>query len=325
MRAAIVGLGVIGKVHAEVLAEQGIELVAVCDIDPAATEGLDCARYADFDEMMERERPDVVHICTPHWLHADMIIKALERGVNVLAEKPLCIKEEDIARILDAERASDAELGVCLQNRYNPSTLLAREILAEKRVKYAFGSLLWHRDAAYYASGDWRGKWATEGGGVLINQAIHTLDLLILTCGDPRSVTARTSSLALRDVIEVEDTVCASFGGKVPFGLYATNTAACDMPTEIRFATEDGDTVVLLPDRVLVNGVLVQQGEKGKVRGKRVYGSSHERLIADYYACLAEGRKFPVDGEEGARSVRAALGAYASSGKEVLLSGQSVH
>ena len=244
MRAAIVGLGVIGKVHAEVLAEQGIELAAVCDIDPAATEGLDCARYADFDEMLERERPDVVHICTPHWLHADMIIKALKRGVNVLAEKPLCIKEEDIARILDAERASDAVLGVCLQNRYNPSTLLAREILAEKRVKYAFGSLLWHRDAAYYASGDWRGKWATEGGGVLINQAIHTLDLLILTCGDPRSVTARTSSLALRDVIEVEDTVCASFGGKVPFGLYATNTAACDMPAEIRFARLAGADAV---------------------------------------------------------------------------------
>ena len=94
MKTAIVGLGVIGNVHYDVLKNMGAQIVALCDVDLGRLEKFDgCNKYENYIEMLEKERPDVVHICTPHYLHADMIIEALEKGINVLCEKPLCIKE----------------------------------------------------------------------------------------------------------------------------------------------------------------------------------------------------------------------------------------
>lgn len=319
MRAAVIGLGVIGKVHAAVLKEQGEELVAVCDIRPDALEGYDCAHYSDYIRMLDAERIGVVHVCTPHYLHADMTVEALKRGVNVLCEKPLCIKREDIPRILAAEKQSSAMLGVCFQNRYNPSSVFAKGYLEGRRAERAEGRLYWHRDAAYYASGEWRGKWATEGGGVLMNQAIHTVDLLIWLMGEPVTARGKISAEELGDVIEVEDTACALFsGGKAPFTIYATNTAKKDMPVVIRVAAEGGE-LVITPSGAAVGGKPVKLDKTPGARGKSVYGSGHERLIADFYDCVRSGRKFPVDGEEGAKSVRAVLAVYASDGKDVPL------
>ena len=110
-------------------------------------------------------KPDVVHVCTPHDRHADMIVDALERNINVLCEKPLCIRREDIPRILAAEKRSKAILGVCLQNRYNPANRYVKQFLADKTVLGGVGNVVWHRDAAYYRADAWRGKRATEGGG----------------------------------------------------------------------------------------------------------------------------------------------------------------
>lgn len=316
MKVALVGLGVIGKVHLAVLKELGADIVAVCDILPERCEGAGAAVYTDYEEMLAAERPDAVHICTPHYLHADMVVRALELSINVLCEKPLCIKKEDIARVLEAERKSSAQLGVCLQNRYNASSVFVKDRLSGRRIDFAFGSLLWHRDAAYYASGDWRGKWATEGGGVLINQAIHTVDLLEWICGEPDSVEGRIFNHSLEGVIEVEDTAYAMFGGEVPFEIFATNTAAADMPVEIVVLSE-GERITLLPDAVTVDGKPVALDAAGGWYGKRQYGSGHARLIAHFYDSLARGEKFPVDGAEGARSVRAVLAVYASGGARV--------
>ena len=220
MKAAIIGLGVIGKVHYDVLKRQGEDIVALCDIDAAKLNGYDnVKKYFDYKKMLDEEQIDVVHICTPHYLHADMTIYALERNVNVLCEKPLCIKKEDVARIIDAENKPEAMLGVCLQNRYNKSSQFVKRYFQNKKIDFAFGNVLWHRDKAYYASGEWRGKKETEGGGVLINQAIHTLDLMQWICGEPTSVCANTYNYSLKDVIEVEDTAVALFKGDTDFEL----------------------------------------------------------------------------------------------------------
>ena len=181
MKSAVVGIGTIGPVHLDALTRLGEEIAALCDIRPeravAAAERfhLSCPIFTDYEEMLDQVRPDIVHICTPHFCHADMIVAALTRGISVLCEKPLCIKESDIGRILAAEAASPAKLGVCHQNRINPANLFARRLFSENRVTAAHGSVVWHRDAAYYGQDAWRGKWKTEGGGVLINQALHTL------------------------------------------------------------------------------------------------------------------------------------------------------
>ena len=316
LRCAVVGHGGIGKVHVRIAAKYG-DLCAVCDVDPSRLESFDeSIRYTDFIKMLDEARPDVVHICTPHYLHADMVVEALGRGINVLCEKPLCIKREDIDRILEAERQSGAMLGVCMQNRYNASNLFVKEHLEGKRIDTASGTVFWHRDAAYYASGEWRGKWETEGGGVLINQALHTLDLLIWICGEPSAMTAAISTLTLGDHIEVEDTATLICEGEHPFIFSATNCAARDCPVELTLLAE-GECIKVLSRDVLVNGQLHHFEDSYKQLGKACYGSGHEALITDFYDCIENGRHFAIDGSEGAKVVKVILGAYESRGKKI--------
>ena len=324
MRSAIIGLGVIGNVHAQILAARGEEIVALCDIDPAVAEkakekwAKDAEIYTDYREMLEKVKPDVVHICTPHYLHADMVIDALGKNINTLCEKPLCIRHEDIDRILAAEAASTAQLGVCHQNRYLASNRFAKEYLADKKILGAHGSVVWHRDASYYATAAWRGKWETEGGGSLINQALHTLDLTMWFCGDPEAVISVSHNLTMQKEIEVEDTIFARYEGEVPFTFLGTNVAAADLPVEIGIHLDDHTQLTVLPSTLLINGVPVPSATvKQKAYGKDCYGSGHATLIEDFYNCVTSGRHFPIDGREGARVIRLILAAYASRGERV--------
>ena len=317
MKSAIIGLGVIGKVHYDVLKSQNADIVALCDIDESVLEEYDgVKKYTDYKTMLDSEDIDVVHICTPHYLHADMAVYALNKNVNVLCEKPLCIKVEDIDRIIDAESKSKAMLGVCLQNRYNKSSQYVKKLLDDKKVDFAFGNVSWHRDEKYYASGAWRGKWATEGGGVMINQAIHTLDLMQWICGAPKSVIANTYNYSLKGVIEVEDTAIAMFKGETDFEFFATNTAKSDLPIEIRFMA-GGDIITLYPDEVLVNGEVADIDKGMYWYGKISYGNGHQKLIRHFYDCVERGEKFWIDAKEASACVKQVLASYRSNGKEV--------
>lgn len=320
MRNAIVGYGIIGHVHAQVFAELGEQLVAVCDNDPARLSDVAASlRYSDYTEMLDKVRPDVVHICTPHYLHTEMILEALRRDIHVLCEKPLCIKKEDIPVILEAEKNSRAQLGVCFQNRYNPENVFAKEWLSGKHPVCAGGNVVWHRDASYYRMDAWRGKWATEGGGVLINQSIHTLDLLVSLLGEPESVTASLSDLSLSDVIEVEDTAVITAKGKTPFTFFATNASAKTLPVEYFLRTEEGTLRVAPRVALEEDGTAHYFGKENKLLGKGCYGSGHSALIADFNDCVKTGRHFPLDGAEAAKTMRTVFAAYESRGKEVKL------
>lgn len=320
MKTAIIGYGVIGKLHAKVIPGYA-ELVAICDIDEAKLETApSVAHYTDWKKMLDEVRPEAVHICTPHYLHAEMVIEALGRGINVLCEKPLCIHEEDIGRILEAEKNSTAKLGVCQQNRYNAANVAIKKYIEGKKVEIGVGQVSWNRDAAYYASGAWRGKWATEGGGVLINQSLHTLDLVQWFCGMPESLSATVANHTLKDAIEVEDTAAilckGNDGGN--FNFYATIGSACDCPVEITLRV-DGKWIKIMPNYTVIGDELVTYKDKFQAQGKGCYGSGHEALISDWYDCLATGRKFPIDGEEGAKVVKLILAAYRSEGKEIII------
>lgn len=316
MRAAVVGLGVIGTVHAEIILQNKEELVAVCDTDGGKLAGYAARGYTDYRELLARERIDVVHICTPHYLHAEMIIAFLNAGVNVLVEKPLCIREEEIPAILRAEARSSAQLGVCLQNRYNPSSLYVKKRLGGQRVFAATGTLSWHRDAAYYRSAQWRGKKETEGGGVLINQALHTVDLLEWLAGTPQFVSAKICNLSLKGEIEVEDTAALACTGGADFTLFATNCSATDLPVTLSLQTER-EHILLLPSAVLVGEEYLSFSSEPFCSGKACYGGSHRALIADFYGCVRRGVPFPIGGEEGAKSVKIVLAAYKSKGERV--------
>ena len=325
MKIAIIGTGVIGKVHAEVLAKLGMPAAALCDLDAAKAKKVaeqyapDAKIYTDWREMLEELRPDAVHVCTPHDLHADMTVAALERDIHVLCEKPLCIRREDIERVLSAEQKSKATLGVCHQNRYNTVNVFLKEYLADKEIVGAHGSVVWKRTKSYYDSAEWRGTLAREGGGALINQALHTFDLMMWLCGEPQGVAAIKDNLTLRGEIEVEDTIAIHCFGQTDFSFYATVGSGADMPVQMSFKLASGENVLALPKLVIVDGHVIEREELSHSFGKECYGDGHIRLIDDYYQCIRENKPFALGGAEGAKVVRMILGAYQSKGEVVKL------
>ena len=199
-KVALVGCGVIAPNHINsLLSLDNVEISSLCDIKKEKAEALadrfslnSVRIYDSYEEMIEKEAELFsIHIATPHYLHVDMAIKALEKGINVFLEKPMCISVSDIDRLKDAENKSSAKICICFQNRFTSPVIEAMRIINEDGgAKAGFMTVVWQRSEAYYKSADWRGKWATEGGGVMINQAIHSLDLLSLFLGKPRSVIA---------------------------------------------------------------------------------------------------------------------------------------
>lgn len=328
MRAAIIGLGCISTTHYGAIGRAGGEVAAICDHDPAAIEafrtktGCRAEAYTDWHALLAAPGLDVVHICTPHYLHAEMTIAALRTGHHVLCEKPLCITEEELPLVLAAERESGRLLGVCHQNRYNESNLAVHALLQKDPALSGFGTVVWDRGAAYYASGPWRGRKESEGGGVMINQALHTLDLLLWLMGQPESVQADVANRHLRGVIEVEDTASALFryaDGRC-FNFFATTASRADMPVQIMLGTQSGQTIVAANDTLTVNGN-IRPSDSGSIRyGKDVWGDGHAKLVADFYTCIREGRPFAINGQEGGRVVRAILAMYRSLGREEKLS-----
>ena len=316
MKTAVIGLGVIGKLHAEIAALKA-DLVAVCDVNEAEWNVFKGAeKYADYIRMFDEVKPDVVHVCTPHYLHAEMVIAALKRGINVLCEKPLCIDEKELEDILQAEENSTAQLGVCLQNRYLSVNRYVKDFLTKHPPIGAMGNVTWRRDKNYYQSSSWRGRKTMEGGGVLINQALHTIDLLQWFCGDVVSVCAQTSNLTLQGEIEVEDTACVLCEGQTPFVFYATNGSKIDLPVQMTVKTDKG-LLQVMPNCVYLNGEVAHVEDCSTYYVKPCYGYGHDLLIDDFYRCVKTGEKFAIDGKEGIKALKIILAAYASEGKKI--------
>lgn len=319
MKIAVIGLGSIGKVHIKVIKETGNTLVAVCDTDNAKLSAFsEFVGYSDYLKMLDETKPDIVHICTPHYLHTQMILEALKRDINVLCEKPICIKEEDISLILEAEKASKAQLGVCFQNRYNPATLYAKEYLKDKKILSCHGELRWCRDKKYYAQDEWRGRKDMEGGGVLINQALHTIDLMVYFCGMPNRVKGICENKSLQGIIEVEDTAEITLYGENETTIYATNAADKDYPVEIKIQTDKGE-LRILTDGVYIDEVYQDCKVEHEIYGKKIYGAGHRGLIYDFYECVNLGRKFPINADEAIKAVKIVLATYESEGKDIEL------
>lgn len=318
MKTAVIGVGVIGNVHMGILLEQGITPVAICDVDESKTAKYPRIKaYTDYKEMLDKEQPDIVHVCTPHYLHAEMVIYALERNINVLCEKPLCMSSEEIEAVLKAEEKSSAQLAVCFQNRYTPRNMFVKEYLADKKAVKGYASLVWARGADYYNSAEWRGTKSKEGGGVLINQAIHTLDLLNEYMGGFDELAASCSNLSLQGVIEVEDTasICL-YGQNKQATFLATNASAFGQPIEITLILDNGDLLEIVGDTLKINGK-IKEFKTETYYGKACYGMGHAPLIVDFYDCVKTGRKFAIDGKEGAKALRLVFAAYRSNGQRI--------
>jgi UDP-N-acetyl-2-amino-2-deoxyglucuronate dehydrogenase len=315
--AAVIGCGDVSVVHLQAIANlEGIDLVGVCDAD-ADRAGAEAHRYGvprftDHRELLDAVRPEVVHVCTPHHRHAQIAIDCLDAGVGVLVEKPVAHTIAEADRLIAAARRHpDVKVGICLQNRYNATTQSARALLDSGElgaVRGGSATVLWHRDPAYYRARPWRGRACESGGGVLINQAIHTLDLLEWLLGDVVQARGHTGRYALDGVVDVEDTadVLLSHAGGARSVVFATNTNVTDSPVTIEIVTERavllirGDLTVTYAD----GRTETVTERRASTRGRSYWGVSHELLIADFYRTLPNPEPFWIDPQEGTRSLR---------------------
>lgn len=288
-KVCIVGYGAIGPVHAKALEQvDGATLYAICDIRESkrklCSETYSVIEYDDFDRMLADDAIDSVHICTPHYLHFEMVKKALAAGKDVVVEKPATMTREQFAELKELEGAE--RVCMVLQNRLNPSVRKMKELVQSGElgaVRAAKGILTWKRDRAYYESDAWRGKWATEGGGVLINQAVHTLDYFSYLLGDVESVRANMFNYSLEDVIEVEDTFTARLNLKsgVKGLFFATNAYAENSAPYFEIIFEKGNARYM-DGRLWVNQQLVAE-DTAPVIGKAYWGSGHSGLLKRFY------------------------------------------
>ena len=325
-KVGLIGCGVIANTHLSYLREcELVDIVALCDtkLDKAAAlkekYELSTSLYEDYKEMLNSGTIDSVHITSPHYLHAEMAIEALRKNINVVLEKPICITEEEIEKLLIAEKESKARITVCFQNRMNLSTVLGlKEAHNDGGALSAYGSLFWFRSNEYYTESDWRGKWATEGGGTLINQAIHTLDLLCQFLGKPTAVKATVQNLDKVGVIEVEDTAsgiiyfengkCASF--------HATTSFHGKGMTSVVVETKNKRIEINSPNRLYVSGEKIEfNNEDIKYVGKPCYGNGHKTLINNFYSALNDGGDMPVTLTSATYALRILLAAYKSNGE----------
>ncbi len=324
-RIALVGCGAIAPNHLYALSQNtDVRVVALVDPKTERAEAMrekyaaDAEIFADYEEMLCKVHPDSVHICTPHYLHAPMAIRALSEDIHVFLEKPMCRTEEEIPLLLEAAKKSRGKITVSFQNRLNPTTLAAEKIAAEDGgVLRAYGTVFWDRGEKYYTESGWRGKKETEGGGVLINQAIHTLDLLCYFLGRPVRVTATTANHHLKGIIDVED----SAEGKIEFeggknaGFYATTSFTGGCETTVFLETAHHRLEIRTPDLYL-------DGEKVNLPktlalpvGKECYGAGHTYLIDRFYAALRAGKEVPIPPCEAQYALRILLAAYRSFDK----------
>ena len=323
--AAIIGCGDVSTIHTEALETMSdTTIVAVCDTDPqrlaVASEKFGVPGFSDHRALLKSMRPDVAHICTPHNEHASLAIDFLTGGVNVIVEKPLAHSVSEGERLIEVAENGAAKIAVCFQNRYNTTAQAMHSLLSTGglgAVQGASATVLWHRSAEYYRDRPWRGTWSGGGGGLLMNQAIHTVDLLQWLLGDVTSVSGHAGTRFLGDTIEVEDTAefVAHHTGGARSVFYSTLAHAVNAPVAIDVITEKaalslrGDLTVSYHD-----GRVEVVAERSAPSGGRAYwGVSHEILIRDFYAKLHDPEPFWISPREAAKSLRIVQDIYRQS------------
>ncbi len=330
-RVALIGCGAIAGIHAQALRNCALtRLSALCDIRREKAEALaasyaqNATIYTDWREMLEKEKPDAVHICTPHYLHTEMACEALERGIHVYLEKPTSITEEELDRLLRAERESQARLTVSFQNRMLPEVHAFFSAIREGGGPAAARCLVtWNRGRDYYTADDWHGVPEKEGGGLMINQAIHALDLLLGAFPeDPVSLQGSVALYDNRPFSGVEDNAqcLISFPGGEKASLYATNNFPMTVSNYFEVFCKDKSRVTLTCGCTQRNGITIPVTEVlPPMDGKVCWGSGHLLCIRAFYEAIRDGGEVPVPLASAARTMRTLFALYRSANAPIPL------
>lgn len=250
LNVAVIGCGNISVMHLDsAVALEQADLVAVCDIkeDRAkqAADKYNCNPYTDYKEMFQNENLDVVHICLPHHLHTVVSRYAFEKCVNVLCEKPMSIDYYDALKTLELSKEKGIVYGVIFQCRYNTPAKKVKEYINSGKlgkIKSAASILTWSRSDEYYSLSDWKGTWDKEGGGVVIDQAIHSIDLTNWLIDSEIKLVKSALYNRHHRIIDVEDTAdgIIEYENGTTYSFFAMNNFDVDAPIEIRLVCENG-------------------------------------------------------------------------------------
>ena len=317
--------------HAESLkATRGVKLAAVCDVKRTRAaekaKKYRCPAYTDYRKMLREERLDAVHICTPHYLHKQMILEAAKRGVNVLTEKPMGLDPKEAASEISAAKKAGITLGVIFQNRFNPGSQLVKKRIVEGKLgqlKAARLVLSYHKPDSFYKKSDWKGRSSKEGGGVVIDQAIHFLDLLRWLAPGPIDYVEAHCANRMHSFINVED----SADGVIMF-----KSGFCAVFHLINYYSYDDDPEIEIDcEKARVNMVkdsasIEYKSGRRETAGPRstelidygpgarsYWGSCHFHQIREFYEALRAGRKPAVTAEDAARTQALVAAIYESS------------
>jgi predicted dehydrogenase len=332
-KAGIIGCGNIFPMHAASIQLSDIaEVTAVCDIKEErahrAAEKYNCNSYTNYEEMIDKEELDVVHICTPHYLHPPMTVYAANKGKHVLTEKPMSTQLEHAREMVEACDRNGVTLGVIFQNRYNPGSQLIKKALEDGSLGQVLGvkcSVTWNRSDDYYGKSDWKGTWDKEGGGVLIDQAIHTMDLMRWFIGDDIAYIDAQIGNRAHERIEVEDSVegVIKFKNGVFAGFYAINYYSYDAPVEIEIHCVNGIAKMVAEKATITykDGTIISREKNPNEvidygEGVKIYwGVSHSKQIRDFYEALQAGKTPFIEGRDALKT-QEMINAIYQSGKE---------
>lgn len=327
VRVALVGCGRVASVHAEALRALDItELVACVDIRRERAEqfsenytGGKAKVFTDYRDALKLDEVDAVQICLPHHLHAPVTIDALNAGKHVLTEKPMAITLEDMDAMIEAAEKNNRTLGVIFQNRYNDSTVAVKEAIDSGQLGKIIGSrafITWKRTDEYYSQSDWKGTWDKEGGGTLIDQAIHTIDLMQYLIGQPTEISASyfTRAHKLIDVDDVAEALIKFDNGAIGC-VYANCFYVYDAPIYLEIVGEKGRAEILASraDIYVGNKRIHVEPTVEPTTGKTYWGASHSRQIQNYYKSLLEGKQPDIDGRQGRVAAAMVLAMYESA------------
>ena len=329
----IVGTGMVAEFHhTAILANQahGARLVAMCSRDPkkSTAEKFD-APCLNWDDFVNHPKIDVVCVCTPSGLHADQAVEAAQAGKHALVEKPLALSMADADRMIEAFDRAGRLLAVALQRRAEPLFQQIGQAIHGGdlgRLTLGLATMPYWRGQAYFDSDQWRGTWALDGGGVLMNQGIHILDLLVWYMGDP--VHVKSFAATLQRDIEVEDTVAAAlrFASGSMATVTATTTASPGFPHRLEiYGTQggiqvQGESVIQwsLNDPASATVAPPQVGEtRGAGAGadpRAIAATGHINLIRNMMDTIRGETSLLVDGREGRRSLDIVLKIYRAAG-----------
>lgn len=349
LRFGLVGCGVIGPLHAQALASLAdAELSAVTDCVAERAERLagryGAHAYTDMDEMLAREQLDVVTICTPSGLHGEHACRAMRAGCHVIVEKPMEIRREALEQMVRVQEEQKVKLAVISQHRFDPAVQRVRKLAEEG----AFGRLVlgnavvpWWRSQAYYDSGEWRGTWELDGGGILMNQSIHYIDLLQWMMGPVVSIRAYMDTLAHRMETEDVATAVLRFASGALGTISATTGAYPGLEARLELLGAQGSVAIVGDELSYLHLARDEQEAAGDYGAGKQVGKievsasgvsaasdpaalawrSHALQIADMLRAIREDGTPLVDASAARRPVEIILGIYESArtGREVNL------